>query len=434
MGWRALGRRPVIHLCWLYPHVLDESVVNQFNAQLSQTLLGRLLQRSALPWGRHRWVKHPFPAPVIWSKEPISITGLSSWQNSLIDTRLDPEQGPGWRLIVKFIEGGGCAMSILVSHTIADGQATIESIVDAISGRRHHTEFPPPSCRWSPVKMVRDCVESARALPDVGRALIALFQRSRQVREPIKHSRSRPSLGRKEFEDLEGYVPFLHVAMDKPAFEKRAVELGVTGNTLLEAFAVRLAFLLGRVDSQGRVKLVLPVSDRLPNDLRGNALRTVSVLTDPETCYRKPGVLQRELRSALASLLRQGDELTPLLPLVPYVPMWLARHLEGVALGDDMPVGCSLLGDLPESLSEPCGKGSQLQWLLQERITLSQLIGQGGILYILFHACKDKVIVYVSCYIVDRVTCRDELGPFVQKALSDLGLTEKNFFTILSAP
>jgi diacylglycerol O-acyltransferase len=60
MGLRALGRQPVLHLCWLYPQVLEETVVNQFNEQLSQTLLGRLLQRSALPWGRHRWVRTNF--------------------------------------------------------------------------------------------------------------------------------------------------------------------------------------------------------------------------------------------------------------------------------------------------------------------------------------------------------------------------------------
>jgi diacylglycerol O-acyltransferase len=429
MGLRTLGRQPVIHLCWCYSHVLDESVVHEFNERLSQTLLGRLLQRSALPWGRHRWVTNPFPAPVMWSKEPIAFEGLASWQNSLIDTRLDPEHGPGWLLIVKLIEGGGCAMSILVSHTIADGHATIQSIVDAISGRHHHTQLPRPSWRWSPVMMVRDCLETARALPDVARAFIALFQRKRQVRGPIKLSLPRTGFGRNDVENLAVGAPSLHVAMNKSAFEKRALELGVAGNTLLVAFAVRLAFLLGRVDSQGRVKLVLPVSNRLPDDLRGNALQAVSVKTDPETCYKTPGILQRELRSALASLLRQGDELTPLLPLVPYVPMWLARHLEGVALGDDLPVGCSLLGDLPESLSEPCGKGSQLQWLSQERITQSQLIAQGGILYLLFYACKEQVKVYVSCYAADRVTSRIELEPFVEKALSDLGL-EEEFFSV----
>lgn len=424
MGLRALGRQPVLHFCWLYPYVLDEYVVNQFNEQLSQTLLGRLLQRSALPWGRHRWVSHPFSAPVMWSKEEISLEGLASWQNSLIDMRLDPEHGPGWRLTVKHIVGGGCAMSILVSHTIADGHATIQSILDAITRRRFSTHFPPPSWRWSPVMMVRDFVESARSLPDAGRALIALFQNSRQVKGPIKRSRPRLGLGRKEVQDLQVSVPYLHVALDKSAFEKRAVELGVASNTLRVAFAVRLAFLLGRVDAQGRVKLMLPVSDRLHDDLRGNALRAVSVLTDPESCHKKPGILQGELRSALASLLRQGDELTPLLPLLPYVPMWLARRLEAVALGGDMPVGCSLLGDLPESLSEPCGKGAQLQLLLQERITLSQLIGQGGILYILFYSYNDKVMVYVSSYAANRVTCRSELDPYVKEALSDIGMTD----------
>lgn len=422
MGLRGLGRQPVLHFCWLYPHVLDENIVRQFNEQLSHTLLGRLLQRSALPWGRHRWVKQIVPAPVIWSKDPVSIEDLSSWQNSLTDVVIDPEHGPGWLMTVKYIEGGGSAMSILVSHTIADGHATIQAVVDAIARRHHHSQFPLPSWRWSPVMMARDCIEFARALPDVGLALRALFQRERQARGTIKRSIARPRSRKNDVGDMEVNVPSLHVAMDKTELEKKASELGVAGNTLLVAFAVRLAFLLGRVDSQGRVKLVLPVSDRLPEDLRGNALQAVTVLTDPETCCRKPIILQRELRSALASLLRHGDELTPLLPLLPYVPIWLARHLEGVALGDDMPVGCSLLGDLPESLSQPFGKPAQLQLLLQERATLSQLIDQGGRLYMLFYGCNDQVKVYISCYDENHVTSRIELKSFVEKALLDLVL------------
>ena len=210
--------------------------------------------------------------------------------------------------------------------------------------------------------------------------------------------------------------------MDAGACQQRASDLGVASNTLIMAFAARLAFRMGRVDASGRVKLVLPVSDRHSNDRRGNALRSITVMADPDACRNYPRALQRDLKAALASLIRHGDDLSPLFPLIPYVPLWLARRLERVALGADLPVGCSLIGELPLDMNRPCGEALLLQISILEHYTASELERLGGVLFIPCYRVGERLFFTVSGYVPDRATTRAELAPFVRDALADMGL------------
>ncbi len=421
VGLRALGRGPVLHFTWIYSHPLDEAKVDQFNVSLAQSLLGRVLRRSPLPWGRHRWVASPVPVPVKWFRDPIPLESLPEWRSSLVELPIDPEYGPGWRLAVQVLDDGSCALSILVSHTIADGQAAIQAMVDAVAGRPLDPGFPAPSWRWSPVLLARDAVESARALPEVVRALATLLRRPRtKGADAIPHSTSRLLNGQHDAPEPTVDVPLVHVVLDEAACEARAADLGVASNTLLAAFATRLAFRLGRVDASGRVKLVLPVSDRQPGDRRGNALRAITVMADPDAYRTNLRPFQRELRTALTSLLRWGDDLTPLAPLLPYVPLWLARHLERLVLGADLPVGCSLVGEMPAELSRPCGEASMLQISGLERYTASVLEQLGGRLYLVGYRIRGRILVSVSGYAPDHVTTRTALASSVGDALADL--------------
>lgn len=421
VGLRALGRGPALHLTWLYPHAIDEAAVRQFSERLARGLLGRLLQRSPLPWGRHRWVANPVPGPVTCFRDPLPNECLPKLRRVLLDLPVDPERGPGWRLAVQALEGGGCALTMLVSHTIADMQATNQAIADAVAGRRLDHGLPAPSWRWSPVMLARDSVESLRALPGVWRALVALVRRSRKGRAGLSRSSSRARSSHDHFEPAAD-VPLVQVVMDAGACQQRASDLSVASNTLIMAFVARLAFRMGRVDASGRVKLVLPVSDRHSGDRRGNALRSITVMADPHACHNYPRALQRDLKAALASLIRHGDDLSPLFPLIPYVPLWLARRLERAALGADLPVGCSLIGELPLDMNRPCGEALLLQISILERYTASELERLGGVLFIPCYRVGERLFFTVSGYVPDRATTRAELAPFVRDALADMGL------------
>lgn len=417
VGLRALGRGPALQLTWLYPQAIDEAAITQFSERLAQGLLGRLLQRSPLPWGRHRWVANPAPGPVAVFRDPLPRESLPELRRVLLDLPVDPERGPGWRLAVQALEGGGCALTMLVSHTIADMQATGEAIADAVAGRCVDYKFPAPSWRWSPGMLARDSVETLRALPGVRRAAVALVRR---LGEKRVHSTSRARS--RDPDEPAVDVPLVQVVMDAEACQKRASDLGVASNTLIMAFVARLAFLMGRVDPSGRVKLVLPVSDRHSGDRRGNALRSITVMADPDACRSDPRTLQRDFKATLASLIRNGDDLSPLFPLIPYVPLWLARRLEREALGADRPVGCSLIGELPREVIRPCGEASLLQISLLERYTVSELERLGGVLFVPSYCVGDRFFVTVSGYVPGRVTTRARLVPFVRDALADMGL------------
>jgi hypothetical protein len=421
VGLRALGRGPALQLTWLYPHAINEAAVTQFSERLAMGLLGRLLQRSPLPWGRHRWVANPVPGPVTWFRDPIPKEGLPKLRGKLLDLPVDPERGPGWRLAIQPLKGGGCALTMLVSHTIADMQAAKQAIADAVADRRVDHGPPASSGRCSPAMVVRDSVESLRALPDVWRAVAALVRRSRKGSARLARSSTRARSGHDDLEPAVD-VPLVQVVMNAEAYRRRASDLGVASNTLVMAFAARLAFRLGRVDATGGVKLVLPVSDRHADDRRGNALRSVTVMADPEACRNHPRALQRDLKASLVSLIRHGDDLSPLFPLIPYVPLWLARRLERAALGADLPVGCSLVGELPLDVNRPCGEALLLQLSLLERYTASELERLGGVLFVACYWVGERPSFTVSGYVPDRTTTHARLASFVRDALADMGL------------
>ncbi len=422
LGLRALGRGPVLQFTWLLARQPDDAEVLALNARLGQGLFARLVQRSPLPWGRHRWVASAVLPPVTWFPAPPPGEQPTQLHARLLDLAVDPEHGPGWRLVVQPLAGGGCALSVLVSHTLADGQASVQTIADALAGRRHDVGHAAPSGRWSPRRLLDDGAESLRGLPEVARAIKALVQRRRAASAPVDGT-SPSRLQSHAGNSRSVIVPVVQVAIVADAFDRRAADLGVAANTLFAALAVGLASSMGRVDATGRVKLVMPVSDRQPGDTRGNALRAATVLVEPGDTLTNPKRLQRDIRAALATLLRHGDEISPLLPLLPYVPLRLARNAERLALGSDRPVGCSILGALPGELERPCGAASLLQISLLERYSQGDLARLGGLLFLVCYRLGGQVLVTVTGHSPGHITDRAGLAPAVEAALAALGLS-----------
>ena len=54
LGLQALGHQPNFHATWTYERAVDLDALQRFNEHLRRTLLGRLVERSPLPGGRHR--------------------------------------------------------------------------------------------------------------------------------------------------------------------------------------------------------------------------------------------------------------------------------------------------------------------------------------------------------------------------------------------
>jgi len=423
MGLRALGRGPVIQCSWVYDHPVSGDAVEELNQRLARGFLGRVVQRSPLPFGRHHWVASPVPPPVTTSPDSIAAAQLPQWRSSLIDLAIDPEHGPGWRLVVQPLHEGGTAVALLISHVIVDGLGACAAVADAVSNVRFEHVYPSASRRMSWRNLTGDAWRTLRAIPEVCKAVAFIATRSGAVRADVSASAAKSRHATPEQPSPRVDVPSLQAVLDEQAVVRCAAERGVTVNTLLAAVAARLGFRLGRVDRDGRVKLVLPVSDRARGDLRGNALRPVHVMADPAECASNPAALQRQLRSALSSLLRRGDQLSPLFPLIPYVPLRLARQLEGLALGADLPVGCVILGEMDPALNRPCGTdASQCHVYLLERHSAAMLDRMEGRLYVLCYRLSGQVLINVSAWAPDRITSRDDLLSVTQEALGDFSL------------
>ncbi|EUA24602.1 hypothetical protein I552_3865 [Mycobacterium xenopi 3993] len=53
---RAAGLKLVTQVVWIYEHAIDFDGLKRFHHNLGYGLLGRRIECSPLPFGRHRWV------------------------------------------------------------------------------------------------------------------------------------------------------------------------------------------------------------------------------------------------------------------------------------------------------------------------------------------------------------------------------------------
>lgn len=82
LALRAFGHEPLGQYVWVYKHDIDMDRVRQLHRNLGDGLMGRLIERSPLPFGRHRWVAAPTRPPSMWrpSRDPPA-TCRPGWMN-----------------------------------------------------------------------------------------------------------------------------------------------------------------------------------------------------------------------------------------------------------------------------------------------------------------------------------------------------------------
>src|SRR5690242_19853816 len=97
LGLRALGHGPLIQFTWLYDHPVDLDGLRRFHRNLGTGLLGRRVERSALPFGRHRWVASSGPADLDIAAADRPRSQVWAWVDERACLPIDPEHGPQWR-------------------------------------------------------------------------------------------------------------------------------------------------------------------------------------------------------------------------------------------------------------------------------------------------------------------------------------------------
>ena len=426
LGLRALGRGPHQQYVWIYDHDIDLDGLRKFHHNLGYTLLGRRIERSPLPFGRHRWVAAPHQADLDVATHPRPRSDLRQWLHEQAVIPVDPEFGPSWRMaMVPFTEGGGAVM-MMISHSVADGGAIFASVADAATGRKREFGYPRPDARARGAAIREDLRATAAALPDVAAAVRAAIRVARKDKADIKTSSQRATT--RPVRSASGAItaPAITGLVDISDWDRKAQELGGTSNVLLSGVAARLGMYRGRSDAEGMVTLNFPVSDRAEGDTRANALGAASVKVDPQQAVSTLTKARTDIKASLTGTNEDNKDIFASLALAPFMPKRLVRRLEGMALGAGYPVGCTNMGDVPPILLRVDGTEASLFFArspIEWPVTPQILDKMGGLLVVGSGRVGGKVILAVSGWQVGAVNTEEELAESLLRALADFDLT-----------
>jgi hypothetical protein len=299
------------------------------------------------------------------------------------------------------------------------------AIAEAVKGESREFGYPQPHSRdrWRAVS--EDLIDAVRSLPAVIRALIAtlliLLRLSPDVKAaPAPRHRSAAN------DDDAAELPSVTMQTDAGAWDARAREMTGSSNALCIAFAVRLAHRMGRVQADGStVTVVLPVSERTANDVRANALSSITVAVDSEAVLDDLSTVRADVKGRLTSLAEQPNEMLAGLPLIPFTPRWLVRHTEGIAMATgQLPVGVSNLGSFDAVVGRIDGRDANevSMRLAEQGITRGRVERDRGQLFCgtgTLNGSRFLTVVAYQCGAENTVASTRELAC---SALSDLRL------------
>ncbi|OBG28373.1 type I polyketide synthase [Mycobacterium sp. 852002-51057_SCH5723018] len=418
----------LIQVTWIYDRAVNLEGLRRFQRTLGRGLLGRRIERSALPFARDRWVLAPAPEDIDVAATPRPRAELTTWADERVRLPIDPEWGPAWHLGVLRLEDGGTAVSLVASHTIVDAIAFGQAIADAAEGRTHELGYPPAKSRTLRRALREDLQQTVKDLPDVGRALASVARRARRDAKELKSSiKAAPPAPTTAGVDPVVEVPAVTAYIDLAEWDARAKSLGGSSNSLVAGIACRLAVRIGRVGDDGAVTLRFLVSLRTEGDTRGNALTSVDVPVDPAHAATDLGEMQAKITQGILAAMEDPDNewLAPL-PLAALTPVWAARKVAGMAAGGStLPVTCSNVGDLSPAANRPDGTDADYAYLrnLEPDIKKSTLEAMGGQLFLGSGRGRGKMSIRISAYLLDRPNTKGALREVVSHTFSEFDLT-----------
>lgn len=428
---RALGQGPIGQYVWVYDHDVDIEALRRFHANLGQGLLGRRVERSSLPFGRHSWVSWPGPFDIEVSPKSLPRSEIRNWVDQQAQVWVDPEHGPSWRLAVQPLTEGGAVVTLVISHTVADGGLGVMAIADAVKGVTHDLGYPPPRSRSRSRALLHDLGVSARSMKDLAKALAAIPSAAKDIPRWKQAARKAPApvrtdltLGKRGDKTVTLYSAFAR--MDIERWDERAASLSGTSNSLFLAVAAKLGEALGMVNAEGLVNFAIPVSERAEGDHVGNALSGVTLSVDPAAVGTDLTSVRAGLKAALSGLVDDPNALGGPLAITPFVPKVLARQAERVGV-KNMAINCSNLGNIDPAVNRPDGTDAESFsvrgiWARMNPRT-NPLALPGGFLFpVVSGRLHGTVFVNVNYATPDKSFTRERLMEMLKDVLTDFGL------------
>ena len=423
LGERATGVTSVIQCIWVYDRAIDVDGLRRFHHHLQRGRLARRIERSPLPFGRHRWVMGSDSSDIEFTQIPRPREEFDDWLTDQTQTPLDAEHGPGWHLAVVPFTDGGTGVSLVVAHSLIDGVGLAMAVVEATSGIDDAIVWPAARSRRRWRALREDARQTARDIPAVGRAARAAVRMARRHRRdtgaPARASK------KLEFSDERIALPSATAFIDASEWDARAQSLGGTSNALLAGLAADAAQRMGRVaGADGAVMLSIPVNERTDGDTRANAVTNVDVRVDPTNAKTDLRGIRAAIKQALIHHNQVPDERLALLPIVPLVPKRLMRRMVSVATGNAASVVSSNLGEVPSEVTRPDGTDADYCTArsVYPGMTRATMHRTGGVLGFISGRVNGKVGISVLSYQPGRPNSDAELRQTLSRTFAAFSL------------
>ncbi len=415
---------------WLYHHPVDIEGLKRFRDKLSQGMMGRLIERSPLPFGRWRWVSDPQPADLDIAEAVRPRDELGDWFDERTQLPIDPESGPGWRISVVRLGDGSTAISLVLSHYVIDGIGAAVAVTQALLGLPVDLGYPPPRSRSRLQALVQDVRETARDAPDTGRAFLAAVKEARRRQQDVVHSQAQASLPGPSTSGAGDLVivPNIWIRIRLDEWNARAEALGGTVSALAAAFTARLDRHMGRTHGDADdVRMLLTVNTRTMDDARAIAVSFIRVGIDPQGVTADLTPARAAIKQALKDAKDTPDESAELVALTPFTPKRAWKHLIDYAVSDpEQPAVCSSLGDTGPAASRPDGTLSDGMFArgASQNVTRGWLERAGSQLHVFVGTSTEmnQVGVCVRGYQPGSVTTRSALRELAERTVAEFGL------------
>jgi hypothetical protein len=412
----------------LYDHAIDFDGLMRFHHNLGYGLLGRRIERSPLPFARHRWVSDWGPSDIDIAECARPRAELSDWADERAQLPIDPEGGPGWHLGVLPLADGSTAICLVLSHYLLDGFGLGLAVAEAVLGNTRDLGYPPPRSRTRLRAVVQDARQTTQDTPEVARALVVAAKQARRQRHDIARSpASRPVAVRGGDGGDPIVVPGITIRIDLDDWDARAKALGGTSRTLVAGFAAKLADRMGRRRaSDGAVTLQLPISERAAGDTRAIAVSFARFSVDPTRVTTDLRDVRAAIKQAL-TLRETPDESSPLISLTQFAPKRVLKRLSDTAVVDpDLPVFCSNLGEWGSVVCRIDGTDSELftARVTAQHVTRQWLERTGGQMILQSWRIGGKIFgISVEAYQPGAENTKPALRELVARTLAEFDLT-----------
>ncbi|WP_422747470.1 hypothetical protein ACN27E_06255 [Mycobacterium sp. WMMD1722] len=425
---RATGPGKLGQISWIYTHDVDSDALRRFHANLGHGLLGRRIERSPLPFGRHRWVASTGPARPLDIDAVRPRAALSDWLDERAELTVDPERGPGWHLGMLPMTDGSTALTLVASHCLADGVGILQTIADAAAGTPRDFGYAPAQTRPARRGALEDLRRTVRDGPEYGRTVLAAARLALRRRHDIANSgSSRPPVAPGGPADGTVVVPVVNAFVGTDEWDAAADARSGTTYSLLAGFSARLAERMGRMRSgpsgPGAVSLLIAMSDRTAEDTRANAISLAHVDVDPAQATVDLSDVRAAIRRGLAELREVPDETFALLPLTPFVPRRAVRRTADLMFGD-LPVSCSNVSDLDPMVARPDGTDAEYLLLrgVDQAVSRAHIERAGGHLVVVAGRVNGTVTIGVVGYQPGAPNTKDHLRAITAATLAEFGL------------